>query len=70
MLPGSCCYSIVSNIDRMSHCAAKFRIHPGNAQALLLTLSPNLLGITQASFRFYPKVLTIPPDVLFVVKSS
>lgn len=32
--------------------------------------SPNPLGITQASSLFYAKVLTIPPDVLYVVKSS
>lgn len=68
VLPSSCYYSIVSNIDCMSHCAAKFRIPPGNVQALLSTLSPNPLGITQASSRFCPKVLTTPPEVLFVVK--
>lgn len=50
--------------------AAKLRIHPRNAWALLSTLSPSPLGITQASSRFYPEVLTIPPDLLFVVKSS
>lgn len=54
----------------VSHSDAKFRAHPGNAQTPLFTLSPDPMSTTQASSRFYPEVLTIPPDLLFVVKSS
>lgn len=54
----------------VSHSDAKFRAHPGNARTPPFTLSPSPVSTTQASSRFYPEVLTIPPDLLFVVKSS
>lgn len=60
---------LVQTESCVSYSTAKFGAHPGSTQAHLFTLSPHPSSTAQY-LRFYPEVLTVPPNLLFVLKSS